>query len=168
MRVPDLGLRAAVSHSLCFVWRVSVLTPICFKKQLLWWGLSDALTFGYRNRTLGDIVIICHYIGFLVGLWPIQSEVLGHFCCVRYGFHLTEWALNLILNLDGFPSTIQHPHTSISYTEVVFVGLRFCSWVIVMNSLPPPEAYREHSGCVHASRMRLLVGPQLDFLFDYM
>ena len=34
--------------------------------------------------------------GFPLGLWPIESDALGHQGSVGYELHLIEWALNLI------------------------------------------------------------------------
>lgn len=91
-----------VSPSMQFVhlW-VSVLNNACCKKTLFWWGFSNDLIYGYSDTPLGVVSLLCTFsriivVDFLLSLWFIYYQVVGHFYSTRYGFHLMQWTFKPI------------------------------------------------------------------------
>lgn len=60
--IPFKAEYSKVSHSLHVdhLWS-SMLISIYFKK-CLWWGLSDAMIYGYRNKPLWVLLLLCSFI----------------------------------------------------------------------------------------------------------
>lgn len=97
----DIPFRTECSKSLTLqivqVW-VSALFPIYWRKKLLWWQLSETLTYGYTKMSPRVILLPCSFsrtivFGSPLGVWPLLSQVLGYFNSVRH-VCFVEWVSN--------------------------------------------------------------------------
>lgn len=113
------------------------LILICWKKWLLWWALSDALIYGYRDMSLGVFCLPCSFsrvivAGFPLSLWPLQYQVLGHFTvsCVVF----IAWSGPFIqLKAIGYSCIVRTTIAAVYWGQVIVIGHRVCIWVIVMT-----------------------------------
>lgn len=129
------------THSLHTVWLwVSVLISIYYRK-LLWWGLSVALIYGYNNKTLKIILLLCTFsrikaFSFPLGPQPTQGQALGHCGSVGYWVCLMEWLLKpitkqeLITPVTWVPLLLQHILQAcmlLSWVTGLVAGWYWCS-----------------------------------------
>lgn len=91
-------------HSLCILSCCgSVYITIYWRKKLLWWELKNVLISDYKDKSLGDSLILYKLnriivLNSQVGPMICLSTGLGHENGDRYGFHLIEQTSNPIRN----------------------------------------------------------------------
>lgn len=96
---------------------VSVITALCYKKQLLEWGWRDAIVYEHSSTSLGVILIQCSFRRIVVGvpLQPITDVATGSgpIANGKYVLYLVQQALNPIIGWLITPITFIHSTTAL-------------------------------------------------------
>ena len=73
--------------------------------------------------------------GFSLGLWTIESLVLGYPSSVRYGFYLIKWSIHQIRHWLVTLTSLCHHCPSIVCRQDSVVDQSVCGWVAVYISV---------------------------------
>ena len=69
-----------------------VFVPTYYRWKLPWWWLDKTLVYGYSRKSFKVFILLNIFrikiFGFLLGLWPNESQVLGYWSSIRHGFYL--------------------------------------------------------------------------------
>lgn len=103
---------------------ISVLIVIYWKKELLWWGLADALIYMYKRENSGGCLLPCQFRRMIVlgsPLWLRQSQILAQFTVTSLYF----WGIYTMISM-WLHQFILLPMVNRYYSFSTFICCCFC------------------------------------------